>query len=1692
MNHSRKRSTTLSSLITPPTPLREGQSKRLILWISDANPDRVLLNHEAWPGVAVGDVIQVQSVASKQRKEDANMSVFCFVVAKDDGVAGKHGQQITVPKHLATVFNLQNRSEVILTKISKESVTADAVEVYFRDQYLGRCDMWRLEESLEEQCIHVEEKVTFAGCVSATVKALYVKNKKVSSAYITPRTKMIFRSMSAKTTIFIQVCRELWDFADDGERYYEKICHFFLPALIERWQNASTTHVVTIVLISRVFYEPEEKEYAAGPLRQCPDSGQWYKDFYKVIVDLEVVHDWKPSLVYLKESFWTFQRDILLTHHYHQNLQFQQNERETAGAPNPGPEDIPVRLVGRLSMAHEGPVLEALNLNLNPMESHYVDRSLVLTGSSTLLISPGTGHFRVNKRLLQLTTTRMLDQGHGLDLVCLSKAPLHRSPVFSFSGVEPGTNESIPGLRDTDPLWVWEEEDGPIPGLPTMRRREKPQVKKILYWEPFWVSLSFWDQQNNMPFREDRFVPRARMYEIQMLGLLAHDVSTLAIPHLKENEGIQVPPVSGGGITQEEAIRATRDQFDSDVFALKGNQKTVSSALVRGPPLSSTPGAVVPSPAKGSTSDPRPGFRPQLSSELVEQERPKSKERPSLSSNSSTSSTATSLANFNNTPRGSKVKAMSPRLKSPVLPEKVIEEPARASPPSTPSQRSHSPSQMSVRSTSTASMKEAKKRAARPATLTSKLGVGQWLFSLTGRAGPSQAEASQVSITGEKAIRPVVATPSIAVTQATAHHTQQQDPIINVKGPSPITPTAQPIAIKNTGSVPRRSPHPLTNRTDDPIKQPASTAAGRPRSFASPVSSSPGQDSIIPAAITARRPLEAAAAPPVNPSRPMSLLSQSQSSLARRWQHIFPHPTLQYQIKWKSMCTPACLPLTTEYYPSKTELEKAYQVYSYDVLVTPDVRGSFMLKRTTNWNEEEEWPLLVMKQMAALRLALGFQFIVAPHPSLLEGLSSQMTPGNETAISTRYAITGPVGSRYAAPVHPIGATEFLKSINDVAYLSMSNQIHRISFDPIEQVIQVARYVRRTTHSLESHLYQCLVWPRLGDGYREVSATFAYPNLDMYGWNRMDMLVAGYEHDLAETLRYWRTRFVVIPSENPPTFAQLSGEKLSDEEIRLLGAEKLAELFHRARWYKPNEKPDDVAPTRFLLTTLEPSACVLDEGLTAALDKIHEQGPLKKKPNSSKTVEDTPLATLAKAMREEDGIPMKENIWHRSVYPDSFTGEEFVSWLVREYKDVATREQGAAWGTRLMEQGLMEHCRGTHGFLDGHYYYRLKDEYSTAQASRGPRWFRNTASPGTRQQDDSLLTSTANLEAVASRAGLTPAGTPVRPTGPKKSKRKLTLSQTMIIDVDPGGKSKGAETAILHHDIIHNPYTALHFELNWMGTTARFIDDMVQSWGRSIEKYGLRLVEAYVDEIVRIQDKNVFQSTFPIRLAVPPPEIPNLAARLPEGSNAEHYFEHCILRHFGYILDIEAGGRYNDAVDVCYSYRRSSFRYSQFVHKSGLAFVQVVGGKEGFRWLTNRLAGTSNSFSNSHTRNTGAAHGGAAPGGGNTGGGGRASTGGSIAPGLSMPPEKSDRDRTPTSVLIQRHLKGLSEFCSDPARLQAFYRSITDMLPSESAAPPQTPFHDLFAIHYYSFRLNTQWSFRYTVTASTLSAVFRFP
>lgn len=238
-----------------------------------------------------------------------------------------------------------------------------------------------------------------------------------------------------------------------------------------------------------------------------------------------------------------------------------------------------------------------------------------------------------------------------------------------------------------------------------------------------------------------------------------------------------------------------------------------------------------------------------------------------------------------------------------------------------------------------------------------------------------------------------------------------------------------------------------------------------------------------------------------------------------------------------------------------------------------------------------------------------------------------------------------------------------------------------------------------------------------------------------------------------------------------------------------------------------------------------------------------------------------------------------------------------------------------------------------------------------------------------------------------------------------NKRRI-LSQNMTIDVDPHKKSSHSETAILHHDIIQNPDSAFHFQLHWIGTSAKFIDDMIQTWSRVVDRYGLRVVEAYVDQITDITSTNVFQSCFPIDFSVSPRPLPPNSGMQPD------YFEGCLLRHFNYIPDICNSYHYANPTEVQYSYRNKPFTYSQYVHKSGLAFVQIIEGK-GLRWLTNRLATI----------------------------------------------RQITVHEKPLSEIAERPNKIMDElnnFCADKEKLEAFWDKALQELISKLEAPPQTP------------------------------------
>ncbi|PPQ63384.1 hypothetical protein CVT24_005649 [Panaeolus cyanescens] len=1549
--YGRRRSdTTTSNFRVLPTyiPLKIGDTKVLNAWVHDQKDQpSVIFNQTWWPGVAEGDLLRVSSSAAQDPDEQS----FLFLVPKDEGCY-KPQLQISVSRSVADVFGLRNNSEVTLAKVDKDSWTADYVEFTFQDQYLGRNEMWRLGKHLAGQCVYKDQEVSFIGGIAAKISNVYIGGKNVSAAIMTTSTKAIYRSLSAKITIFIQVCTELWEFAGDGERYTEKIVHSFLPSLFEKWKEAGTNHTVTIVLVSRVFYDDTEIGYAAGPLRR-DEHGRWYKDFYKVITDLEVIHQWKPTLINLKNSFWDFQRDILLTHHYHQAM-----KDSTLGRP------AQVRLVGKLSYAQDGPILEALNLALNPSETHYIDRSLNLTGAATIIISPGTGHFQVSKQLLRLTTKRMLDQGFLVDLVLLTKAPLYSSPIFSFLGTDPAVKpdkdehgEKKNDVLMLDPLWGGNDYDTTV----------EPKDLMTFWWEPFWVSTTFWDKQLDLPFRPDRFIARAKMHEIQMMGLLEHDVlSSIEVPYLNDKADQSMATMDVGdevGMSQAEA-----EQFDMNTFALTTNYNPASVpfssalALPRGHekrashrqstistrfgPIEESPRMAYGVPHPPTWAPTRQAWDSMDTSSSTTAHAPGTS--PSQSSiRSATSETVTSTKDKDKTPN--KAASISKGSLASKLTPSWLFNPFKsvANEPSPPVQESKDKPKDKDRT-----------HPAPPSPLRTPL-------RMVSAAKPMVASSTPPApgqIIQPDRRDPLSYEESGLLMQSSAY-----------KGAPSSVKVAEPVAIKSR--VVHRSSFSNVSRTFEESE----TVMPHRYIRRSPINTPP-QDGILSgkrrsatSTLVQSLPSSSSYGAMTNPTRPQGSVPYPQTAFATRWKHIYPQPVFKHEWKWRSMVTPVCLPLTLEYLSSVEESFVFDAEYSW--VIDPSEQSIIVRQPPKKASVEETrraFALGIMRGMVAVRLAHGFQFIVRP-----ENLKNDKSRESERLPFRRgksYREDDDVESM------PIGPAAVLTTSLDTIWMSTTNEVHKIWYSG--EMIHFKKYSRKT-NIMRSFDYKCLIWPKLGGGYTEVKTAFSSVNNEnQLSWNRLDMLVSGVEQTFADVMRPWRTRFIVIPTTDPPEITVgPSGEQLNHEEARLLGMEKLAEQFNKLRWLDPKQPVP--GPVRFLPTTLDPTMSVLDEGLMEQLDQFHAQGPMRKKPNATRDIATMSLMEIAKAMREDDGVPIKLYKWHRRQYPDSFIGYDFVSWLVREFRDVSTRSQGLEWGVKLQEQGLFEHCRGTHKFLDGHYYYRLKGEYSVHSTPK--YWFRRWPEEGAR-------TPSVNHGRVVAKP-LT------------SRKRSVSLSHSFAVDIDPQKKSDQGETVVLHHDIIHNPATVFHFELNWVGTTARCIEDLMRVWSRNIERYGLKLVEGYVDQICDIRNRNAFQSCFPMPLALPPPNIPNLDKRVPEGTQVVRYFEYALLHKFGFIVDIEAGSLYPETVDVAYTYRHMAYDYSQFVHRSGVAFVQVLGGSDGFLFLTNRLMGIGRAL--------------------------------------------KFKDKLPAQVAEQLRVE-MADFCSDAQRLKQFYDEEAAKL---GAAPP---------------------------------------
>ena len=256
----------------------------------------------------------------------------------------RNAAAVTVSPSLAAAFGwVKNRIQVQLTLVSLDlafwlnftlisfclsqitsppppSMCASHVELYFNNLYLSRPDAFVLSLSLSDKVLYSNQRILLPGSgarlrvgdmwsstsqmtssrrrrgsrSAAADEDVQSTSHNLDSAYVTDSTKLIFRSESSRSYIFIEVSQEMWQFEEDGGMLVEK-CEMFLEEVFahysgkmtkeaedKRSKGIPTSHVVSVILYGRVIYDDQEDaEEERAPLSQASD-GTFYRDFFKV------------------------------------------------------------------------------------------------------------------------------------------------------------------------------------------------------------------------------------------------------------------------------------------------------------------------------------------------------------------------------------------------------------------------------------------------------------------------------------------------------------------------------------------------------------------------------------------------------------------------------------------------------------------------------------------------------------------------------------------------------------------------------------------------------------------------------------------------------------------------------------------------------------------------------------------------------------------------------------------------------------------------------------------------------------------------------------------------------------------------------------------------------------------------------------------------------------------------------------------------------------------------------------------------------------------------------------------------------------------------------------------------------------------------------------------------------------------
>ncbi|XP_070700514.1 GATOR1 complex protein DEPDC5 isoform X4 [Pempheris klunzingeri] len=1460
--------------------------------------DELVVNPKVFPQVSLRDIIEIAHPT-----DEYSPLLLQVKSLKED----LQKETISVDQTVAQVFKLRAYQDVIVNIVDPKDVTLDLVELTFKDQYIGRGDMWRLKKSLVSTCAYVTQKVEFAG-IRAQASELWVKGEKVTCGYISEDTRVVFRSTSAMVYIFIQMSCEMWDFDIYGDLYFEKAVNGFLSDLFAKWKEKNCSHEVTVVLFSRTFYSAkaidEFPEILRGSIRQ-DHEGRFYEDFYRVVAQNERREEWTSLLVTIKKLFIQYPVLVRL--------------KEADGFP-----------AGYNSTAAQGNYLEAINLSFNVFDKHFINRNFDRTGQMSVVITPGVGVFEVDRLLMILTKQRMIDNGIGVDLVCMGEQPLHAVPLFKLH------NRTTPGdSRVGDD-----------------------------YNLPHWINHSFYTSKSQSSCSS--FTPR-----IKLAGRKLHAEKFKS----SKDHTVCAPKDSENSLP----IQVDYDAYDAQVFRLPGPSRTQRSTNFRMGRDKETSGRKSWGSVDVSAGI---GASPPVRSGGPEEQR-------SLASDDSLGPVSNMLLIPRMPPAQYEVSSSLGYTSTRELLEKMMD----------PQRESSAPGRFTVGSAeSTLHIRPGGYTPQRalinpftPSRMPMKLTSNRRRWMHTFPVGPS-GEAIQI------------------------HHQTRQN-MAELQGNQqrdPAHTSAELLELAYHEATGRRATSRQAGENGLYIGGAMEELTGSPGSNNSGTLTNRGS-SFEDFSLSGVDPTLLLSAPPTVPSFCCTV-----------------------GVDWKSLTTPACLPLTTDYFPDRQALQNDYTEGCYDLLPHSDLD-----------RREDEAPVMsasqVFEEFICQRLMQGYQIIVQ---------SSNRRP--QPSVAT------PLGS---SPLYSRGLVSLRRAEEEetVYWLSMGRTFHKVCLK--DKIITVTRYLPKYPYESAQIQYSYSLCPPHSDTqFVSCWVEFGHERLEEYKWNYLDQYIcsAGSEDfSLIDSLKFWRTRFLLLPAGGARRVADGEGHwdvygegagagmagsgdwvlldgfirfleglnrirrrHRSDRIIRqkgtpmkglqvtsplpsypaeavaapqgkkgtsalsaLLEMEQNQRTLEEQQQAKPatavSDPPSVVTAPIYVDSPRKDAAFILDFIRSPRSSYIyHSQLPAEASEAADKGIQpavtagaaaqpageaaasssatDTSGQSVAGALSLSSSstlLEILEAIKHPTtgvqLLPEQkglplncFISAEVVHWLVNNVEGVATQGMAVDVMQKMLDEGLVAHASGDamRTFVYGFYFYRIVGEKDGPTPQPPPT---AAGAWSAAALEDFALFQRKWFEVAFVLEERRPCDLPafLLPWLPSRPASYATATvpeqKTVTLDVDVNNRSDRTEWCSCYYHGNFSLNAAFEIKLHWMAVTAAVLFEMVQGWHRKAASCGFLLVP--VLEVPFALTSYLYGDPLRAQLFIPLNIhclLKNGSDNLFEGFEPETYwdrmqlFQEAILYRFGFVHDKFSASAFNFP----------SENKPQYIHVTGTVFLQLPYSK----------------------------------------------------------------------------------------------------------------------------------------------------